>query len=184
MIRADIHATTLGEYYRLLVAAQESAHGPGYCSHHPVIASKVDTCASYAELGVNQGATLACALLAGFKGVEGVDKDLGPLRPAEGLFRAYARNHSQHLSLWEQDSREPIGEVDFLLIDSLHTADHLRDELAVHGGYVKKFILAHDTFKYSSLQRELDRYARQSGIWTIQETRASGAGWTLLARTG
>lgn len=186
MVKASIQATTLEEYYAKLVAAQEAAHGVGYCSHHYAIrqAAKDDGCASYAELGVNQGATLACALLAGFKRVVGVDVALDPWKPFQGLFWAFADASGQRLSLAQQDSREPLRHhypVDFMLLDTVHEAAHLREELRVHGPNVRRQILVHDTASVPALHVEAVGWGLRNG-WTVQQRSLCSVGWTLLFR--
>lgn len=183
MIHVHSKATTLAAYYADLVAGQTAAHGPDYTAHHACIRECRETGAeSYAELGVNQGATLACALLAGFERVVGVDIALAPFLPAEGLFRAYVDRLGKHLIVRERDSRLPLSlSVDFLLIDSRHTVDHLRDELRVHGPHVRRFILLHDTLTFPYLGVEAGRWAERNG-WTVHLRSTCGHGHTLLSR--
>lgn len=177
MVSVSIQADSLVSFYRQIVAAQEAAHGKGYCSHHRVIASKAGECATYCELGVNQGATLACAILAGFVHCWGVDISAAPFRVYEPLFRP----HGAFRGVVEQDSRVPLPACDFLLIDSLHTPRHLREELAVHGPHVRRYILVHDTATFPALAAVLDQWARAND-WTVQQAQARNAGWTLLAK--
>lgn len=176
MVRAQIRASSLADFYGQIVQAQCDAHGPEYCSHHLAIWQAASECESYLELGVNQGATLACAVLAGFRRVMGIDLSLEPFRAFEGLFRGRA-------TVLEQDSRRPLPRpheaIDFLFIDSLHEAAHMREELRVHGPNVRKYVLAHDTAKYPALAHELERWAALN-LWTVHEQQASGAGHILL----
>lgn len=185
MVRAQVTADTLEEFYRHIVAAQEAAHGKGYCSHHVAIRGAVaEGCESYAELGVNQGATLACALLAGFRQLDALDQDLSPFRPFEALFWQYARLHGNDVTLWQEDSRCPFDHpVDFLLIDSTHTAAHLREELAIHGPNVRRFILVHDSAHVPALHLEAVTWGLKNHS-TVQHRETSGFGWTLLKKQG
>lgn len=178
MIAADIQADSLPSFYRQLVAAQELAHGKGYCSHHAVIAKAGLEGGTYAELGVNQGATLACALLAGFRRVVGVDIALGPFRRYEGLFRAFG----DHWEVREHDSRLDLKEpVDFLLIDSRHEVHHLASELATHGPNVRRWMLVHDTAKYPMLAKLCETWCARTH-WTVRQTESRNIGWMLLER--
>lgn len=186
MIQAQVTADSLEEFYRQIVAAQEAAHGKGYCSHHVAIRGAVaEGCMSYAELGVNQGATLACALLAGFRYVAGVDMALAPIDPFWPLFLAYCRKRTlSTVSVAQADSREPFCRpFDFLLIDSTHTAAHLREELAVHGPHVRRFILVHDTAYVPALHLEAVTWGLKNHS-TVQHRETSGFGWTLLKKQG
>lgn len=183
MIRADIHASTLTEYYEQLVMAQQLAHGFEYTTHHTAIRqAAAEGCRSYAELGVNQGATLACALLAGFGTVVGVDIALEPWRPAEALFRAHVSRTGQALYMIERDSRMALPITpDFLLIDTRHETGHLRQELTAHGFYVVRFILIHDTAAVPALHNAAVAWGLRAG-WTVQQRDTRSVGWTLLRR--
>lgn len=187
MIRANITATTLPEYYEKLVAAQEAAHGAHYCSHHAVIRQAAsDGCSSYCECGVNQGATLACALLAGFTFVAGVDASLAPLKPWWSLFEAYAAPRMlTTCTVAECDSREPFSRpFDFLLCDALHTATGVREELLAHAQHVRRYILVHDTAANPEMGKMVELFAYvHPGPWTVQQRDTRNVGWTLLART-
>lgn len=178
MILANISAQTLGAFYQQIVASQEAAHGEHYCAHHDAIRRHASSLYAYAELGVNQGASLACAMLAGFETVIGIDRSFEPLREFEPLFLAEARERRTALYLWERDSREPIWAVDFLLIDSHHTAEHIREELAAHAGMVRRYILAHDTAKHPALHAELEKLEG----WEVAERETRGVGYTLMRR--
>lgn len=184
MIRANITATDLPTFYAQICAAQQAAHGADYTAHHEVITRAVSLgCKTYCELGVNQGATVACALLSGFEGVQGIDKDIGPLTVFMALFVDWGIRCGVAISVKEQDSRIPLhGEVDFLLIDSLHEPDHVREELRVHGPNVRRFILAHDTNRQNYCAAIVDWVEAQGGRWTVQELSPSGCGHMLLAR--
>lgn len=183
MVTANVTATTLEDLYAQLVAAQKKAHGDDYCLHHAVIRECAKTCTSYLELGVRQGTTLACAVLAGFGDVTGVDRDLGPFRPYEWLF-----DRAPLLpDLYERDSREPFPwHVDFLFIDSLHTGAHLHQELKAHAPQVRRFILIHDTEKHVDMRATIACFVRDSGgsegRWRIDRHETRNVGFTLLCR--
>ena len=183
MVKAEIVAADLAEFYVLLRAAQERAHGPDYCAHHGLIVDAAkEGCETYVELGTNQGCTLACALLAGFRWAFGVDISPGPFRAVEALFQADAKRCDQVVEVFGQDSRNPLGfPIDFLLIDSLHRPEHLRSELKVHGPFVRQQILAHDTTKYPELAVELERWSKDNG-WTVAIRESRGHGHMLLKR--
>jgi len=178
MIRAHIQATNLADFYVNLVAAQTGAHGDAYCAHHYPIFAWADGSATYAELGVNQGATLAAALLAGYRRVIGVDRCLEPYRVYARLFDEYVARTGQELIMLEQDSRVSVGPVDFLFIDSDHRPDHLRQELAVHEPAVRRYILGHDTAAHVALHHELTSLAG----WSVVDQERSNVGYTLMGR--
>lgn len=176
MVRVPItSAASLEDLYNQLRAGQEAAHGSDYCSHHSVIRKLATSCRSYCELGVNQGATLACAILAGFEHVVGVDIALGNLEPFTGLFEGKA-------TLLEQDHLAPLPfAVDFLLLDALHTAKGLKAELEAHGDMVRRHLLIHDTAAHPELHVTACVYAAARD-WTVHSRETRGYGWTLLSR--
>lgn len=177
MIRVPItSAPSLSDYYAQLVEGQEAAHGPNYTTHHAVIRAKQSpACCSYAEIGVNQGATLACAILAGFDHVVGVDICLAHLEPCTSLFAGKA-------TLLEQDHLVPLpGPVDFLFLDCAHTVHGLRAELRTHGNNVRRFILVHDTAAVPALHLVAVEWGLRHGF-TVQQRECRSVGWTLLSR--
>lgn len=178
MVRAEVAARSLEELYGKLVDSQRRAHGWDYVSHHDIIrAAARNGCRSYLELGVNQGTTLACAILAGFSPVTGVDRAPERLEPHGGLFYGRA-------AVLAQDSRIPIGPVDFLLIDSLHYPDHLRAELNAHGPNVSREILIHDTSANPALYDVVVEWvARRDDEWKIVTRDTRLVGWTLCRRS-
>jgi len=182
MIRAQIEASTLEEYYTKLRAAQEKAHGAGYTAYHDCIREHCGIAAHYLEIGVNQGASLAAAMLGGFVVVEGMDINLSNIAPHRHLFGDYCQRARIVMDLWECDSLafEP-KDVDFLFIDGNHQTAHVAAELNRHGPHVTRFILLHDTAKYRELHPLAERWAGANG-WTVQERNTSGAGHTLLER--
>lgn len=180
MVRVEIRSgtVTLREYYWQLVEGQEAAHGAGYCAHHYEIDAAALECRSYAEVGVNQGATLACALLAGFAEVTGVDIAPENWRPYGHLFREMPAFRG----VYPQDHLAPLPFApDFLLLDCAHTVAGLRAELEAHGPTARKYILIHDTGTFSELHREACRWAALHGL-TMAGWSMKGAGHTLLKR--
>lgn len=169
-------APTLAALYAQLVDGQEAAHGPDYTTHHAIILSKQSpSCRSYCEIGVNQGATLACAILAGFHRVTGIDINLTPVLQFGTLF-------AQCATLIEQDHLAPLpAPVDFLFLDCDHTAPGLHKELKAHGDMVRRFILIHDTAAQPELHVTACVYATAHD-WTVAGRDTRGHGWTLLSR--
>ncbi len=72
-----------------------------------------------------------------------------------------------------------IEETDFLFIDSCHTYRHLKQELALHSGKVRKYLGFHDT----SVFAERDEAGVPPGIWpAIEEFLAANPQWHLKDR--
>ena len=144
------HCKTIDDFYKSIRSQQEEAHGANYCAMHDAINKLALDCKSYKELGVHQGGTLANALLQPtFRYVEGVDISLEKynkfLKPIAESWAAASR---KVLKMKEVDSTsvDALGyATDMLVIDSVHKQFHMEKELNLHGQYVKRYIVAHDT---------------------------------------
>lgn len=174
MIRAKIQADTLEEYYEQIVSQQKEAHGETYVAHHDAIRTYLNG-GVYRELGVHQGATSACACLAGAKSVTGIDITAELILPFIPLFDPY------DYTFIESSSTNPssVGECDVLLIDSRHEARHLKKELALHASSVRKHIILHDTYKLKGLHK----VASKLEGWRVEEYYQENVGYTVLSRS-
>ena len=66
--------------------------------------------------------------------------------------------------------------ADFLFIDTLHTYEHLKKELSIHGNSVGKYIAFHDTTAF----RFLDQTDSGRGLWpAIEEFLSDNPHWKL-----
>lgn len=173
---------SLDDYYYRLCIAHAWAHGPDYLAVHDEIRHRLAECESYTECGVNQGATLAAALLKQPPRVRGYDLSLAPYKPAHGLFRECASKCGIDYLVKEADSlRVQIDPVDLLYLDTLHTPKHLAAELAMHSGNVRKYIICHDTHSAPGLRDVVQKFARSSK-WTIAADCRLNTGYMTLAR--
>jgi cephalosporin hydroxylase len=72
-----------------------------------------------------------------------------------------------------------IDECDLLFVDSMHTYEHLRQELALHAARVAKFILMHDTTTFGLV----DQTGQGRGLWpAVEEFLATHPEWSLAER--
>lgn len=168
MISAKIEADTLEEYYAKLYKLQSDAHGSDYMLVHDEIRKRLQGCDSYTEFGINQGATLAAAMLENLATIRAYDIKLGWYTQAAHLFEQYAIEHSIDYEVTESDTLTCIIDpVDVLYIDTRHKQDHLIAELARHGHNVNKFIIFHDTFAQSGLKKAVLRYIEKNKEWGV-----------------
>lgn len=188
MINAELgHCKTLEEFYQSIREQQESAHGDDYCQQHDAIRKYGADCKTYAELGVHQGGTLANAMLAGFKYVEGVDIDMHRynkfLKP---LAEKWAEENKIVLKIKEVSSvtLDSMGpNVDMLLIDSYHRSFHMREELKIHGKRVNKYIVAHDTMKPDEQLHDcLMDFCFNNPGWKLVERGTTNVGYTVIGK--
>lgn len=191
MINAELgHCKTVEEFYKSIREQQEKAHGDDYCDQHDAIRKYAPDCLTYCELGVHQGGTLANALLAGFKYVEGIDIDL---HRYEKFLKPLAEKHAHLnriiLKTKQVSSIDPVNSmgpfVDMMLIDSLHNPHHMAKELQIHSKRVKRYLVAHDTSVLhgkpnESLYDVLVGFCLDNPEWKIIERSTKNVGYTVL----
>jgi glycosyltransferase involved in cell wall biosynthesis/Flp pilus assembly protein TadD len=87
--------------------------------------------------------------------------------------------------LWEE-----LEETDLLFLDTWHVAEQLSEELRLHAGKVRKFIVIHGTTAYADQGEDpgyhgfgpvIEKFLAQ-GTFSLKERRTSGAGLTVLER--
>lgn len=89
----------------------------------------------------------------------------------------------------EGDSRDPQGEFDVTFVDTWHTADHVRQELATHARKTTQFLIFHDTVS-CGVQGEDGgpgimvpiRELLSGGEWEIAEEFTNNNGLLILRR--
>jgi hypothetical protein len=178
---------SLPHYYANLCRIQAEAHGEDYLLVHHEIRRCLSDCphgifGTYTELGVNQGATLAAAILHGCISATGYDIDLSNYRLAARILSNYATRNGVKLAVIEGNSIEvTLNPVDVLYIDSYHSEDHLRKELKLHSDQVNKYIICHDTNSSAGLRKAVRQFVRTSK-WRIVNDCREGTGFTTLAR--
>ena len=175
------HVKDIKQFYKEIREVQETAHGEGYCDLHDEIIKKSTECETYRELGTMQGATAACAVVAGYTKLQLVDLDFEQFRPYKHLFDGH------DVEMYECDSKDPklttIGNVDLMVIDSYHKGYHTWEELKVHAPYVNRYILFHDTFKPSdSVQQAVNQFVMQNANWHIETYSKVNVGYTCIKR--
>lgn len=183
MISKEIPAQTLEEYYTKLCALQAGAHKETYLLVHDEIRRCVKNSSSYTELGINQGATLAAALLLDIPKVRAYDITLGWYNKAKMLFDEYASTHSVDYQVFEADSHSiTIEDTDVLYIDTLHKYEHLVKELQLHGHKVQRYIIFHDTHAAKGLKKAVTEYVAKNPVWNIVTDCTENVGFMTIAK--
>jgi len=176
--------TSLSEYYSKIYDLHATAHQPEYMLVHKEIQDRLAECDSYTELGVNQGATLAAAMLKNPKKVRAYDIKLDPYNHARHLFNQYAVDHSIDYTIYESDTLSCILDpVDLLYIDTLHRYEHLTKELARHGDKATKYIIFHDTAAQQGLKKAVQEYVTAHSEWTIVNDCTINVGFMTIKRS-
>ncbi len=83
-----------------------------------------------------------------------------------------------------------IDETDLLFIDTLHTYDQLKAELAKHGNKSRKYIILHDTVTFgergengqSGLLPAMSEFIAENPHWQVWEHFTNNNGLTVLKR--
>jgi hypothetical protein len=86
--------------------------------------------------------------------------------------------------------RVEIEGTDLLLIDTWHVYEQLKQELRLHGGKVRKYIVLHDTTTFAEygetpghrgLWSAVEEFLAQGTFW-LKQRRANNNGLTILER--
>ncbi len=72
--------------------------------------------------------------------------------------------------------------IDFLFIDSLHTADHLKAELDKHSSIVQNYIAIHDTQLFKKSYGTTIEDFLNEGIWEVEREFIDDPGLLILKR--
>ncbi len=191
MRRINIKVDTLEEWYNTLIREKKlikSTQSPEdwrspLQNYHQQLQNIIKESDSYTEFGVFQGHTLAIALLMNPKRIRAYDIDLSwYYEHSAPLFNSYAEENKIDFITYEVDTSTCpiIDETDILHIDSLHTYEHCKKELARHGHRVKKYIIFHDTTARRGLFKALSEFIVPD--WEIVVQNTKGVGYTLIKR--
>lgn len=185
MISAKIEADNLPEYYKKLYELQAGAHKPSYMLVHDEIRARLseDKDYTYTELGINQGATLAAALLLNPPVVRAYDIKLGWYLDAQHLFEQYSNEKEIDYRAEEADSLAiTLEPTDVLYIDTLHKYHHLIQELNLHANNVRKYIICHDTHAQKGLKQAVTEFTQKNPEWTIVTDCKENVGFMTIKR--
>jgi cephalosporin hydroxylase len=176
------HIKTLKDFYSEIRSAHKKAHGDLYVAHHDKMMELATECTSYRELGVNQGATAAAVVLAGIRDIHLIDINMSRFKPYQPLFES----HIDTFNIVAESSikNNPLNDrpVDMLLIDSLHTANHVKAELRIHAPSVNKYIFFHDTHAHKSLRQVVDNFVKDNPQWKLIEHFNQNVGYSLIGK--
>ena len=185
MISGDFtHCETFDEYYADILKLQADAHGHSYLDVHMEIARYVSSFESYKELGVNQGATAATALMYRPSHMTIYDINLSNFEPYRHLFEAEAKVLGVEFSASQKSSLDPftVSYVDVLYIDTLHTRDHLMKELELHHDSVRQAIICHDTYAKPDMHAGILEFLEKNPEWVLKNYHKYNVGFTTIER--
>jgi hypothetical protein len=106
------------------------------------------------------------------------------------LVRSFCFPYTQFAFIQESTLKLEIGECDLLFIDTAHNYLQLKEELKIHSGKVKSWIICHDTMSFGrsgedgsekGLMDAIEEFLPNSG-WTIVENFENNNGLTVMGR--
>ena len=86
---------------------------------------------------------------------------------------------------------EEVGECDLLFIDTKHTYEQLKAELAMHGDKAGKWLIFHDTVTFGAkgedgstpgLMQAIDEFLEENHHWIVKEIFNNNNGLLVLER--
>jgi hypothetical protein len=181
MISGDFsYCKNLTEFYQDISALHNKEHGKDYCKVHDEIASLVSG-KRYIELGVNQGATLAAALLGGAKSVRAYDININRFDPQRKLFEDFAKDQEIDFVCKKASSLDHsiVEECDILYIDTLHVWKQLSKEIQLWWKSAE-IIICHDTNAKPDLRAGIDKTIKMNPYLTLIEHNKDNVGYSVI----
>jgi len=145
------------------------------------------------EFGLNQVNSTWALLASKAKIIHSVDIDVHK-RPIQKL-RGFDKNIwaiQAHKLAWQNGKEYYIHEcssteiyfdkIDFLFIDSLHSEEHLKNELKLHAPIVSNHIAIHDTMLFRNAYGSAITDLLDAGDWEIELELKDSPGLTILKR--
>lgn len=152
--------------------------------HLPVLRDLAKECDTVVEMGVRTCVS-TWAFIEGMNGGSLISIDIkhpskygADLTPVEKA----CKNKGINFKFYEADTLAiDIPEVDMLFIDTLHTYDQLRGELARHGNKAKKYLVFHDTVSCENeLMPAIEEFLKANKKWKIKEHYKNNNGVMVL----
>jgi hypothetical protein len=166
---AAFPAATLDQLYE----ADRRTHSD-ICEHLTTLHQLASECGHVTEMGTHIGHSTT-ALLAARPG-RLVCYDLARTPAVDVLAKA---SQGTYFVFWQADVlRVEIEATDLLFIDTVHNYGQLKEELRLHAGKVRRFIVLHDTSTFG----EHGESEGERGLWPAVEEFLAGGEWVLRAR--
>ena len=151
--------------------------------HLPTIKKYACLCDTIVELGV-RGMVSTWALLAGLPlimtSIDIVDpsehggdvKETHEMATNEGIIWRFKKESSLDVK---------FRRIDLLFIDTIHSYDHLSQELKLHSPHTVKYIIMHDT-NFPEMQKAIQEFLTNNNDWKVKEVLTVMTGLTVLQR--
>lgn len=165
--------------------------------HLPTLRKYAEQSRHVTEFGTRAGVSTA-ALLAAQPDVL-VSYDVAPQCACSQLKKLRGKTQLSYLhgpEIGNTITIDPIPETDLLFIDTIHTANHLREELRRHAASTRKWIILHDTVTFGDIGEGHTKAQPQDGLltalgeflrdnrdyWAVEEVFENNNGLTVLKR--
>jgi len=154
--------------------------------HLPVLRDLASECETVVEMGVRYCVS-TWAFIEGMKGGNLISIDIKHPSKYGGDLKAVEKachNKKINFMFYEASTLEiEIPEVDMLFIDTDHTYEQLKGELARHGNKVKKYLVFHDTVSCETeLMPAIEEFMKANKKWKIKEHYKFNNGVLVLER--
>jgi hypothetical protein len=151
--------------------------------HLPTLRKYASECSSIVEMGV-RAIVSTWALLAGMpRKMLSIDivnpNDIGA--NLQEVYSACAGPGIEFTFIKSNTFDIVIGECDLLFLDTLHTYEHVKKELALHGNKARKYIIIHDTMHNPPMFAAITKFV-QDNPWCIREVFTNNNGLVVLRR--
>ena len=162
---------SMEEFYSLMI----QCYGPS-SQHLPTLRRLAMECESVGELGTYNGVSTVALMMGRPTRIDCVD--LYPCKYIDQLL-FMAGYLEIDIGLRQEDSRTAdMGYVDMLFVDTEHTYEQVKAELAYHKDVVGRYIVLHDTVSHPeiipAIEEELsewtlkERYENCNGLWVME----------------
>lgn len=156
--------------------------------HLNILRRYASVCDSVVEIGTHDGSTAFAMMMGRPNRLHCID-----IRRHPDIEMLEDAAHDLHVSFEfiESDSlRVSPRETDLLFVDSYHTGSQLIQELAVHGAYVRRYILMHDTEIFGDVGEDggpglwgaIRSFLMSTTVWRLDWHRENNNGLTCLVR--
>lgn len=173
------------EYYYQLV----SKHPSDINEHLPVLYEYAKTCSHITEFGVRSVVSTWAFLRAKPSKLISYDIEYHPnIEMAKKLAKEEGVDFEYRLQDVLLSAVEP---TEFLFIDTLHTYDQLKQELALHGNKASKYLGFHDTTTFAhkgengdmkGLLPAIEEFLKENSHWKEELRKTNNNGLTILKR--
>lgn len=165
-------STEIEELYR-----QARDQPSDICEHVERMRELGSKCPHITEMGVRTGVSTAAWIAARPKTLVCYDVQRCP---EVDLLERVARGIGIGFTFRSQDVlKATIEPTDMLFIDTVHTYEQLRQELALHAGKARKYIVLHDTETFG----QVGELPGTRGVWpAVEEFLAAHTEWNICER--